>query len=80
MSKSFLQRAKSYETKRGINPVLAARDVWVRKACLRIQRQFQRAYAEALLAWKGGDRLVAFPFGTWWMLVHHRAEVLPAPR
>jgi REP element-mobilizing transposase RayT len=75
-AKSFLERAKSYELKRRINPILAARDVLVRKACLLTQRAFQRAYRAALTAWKDGDRTVAFPFGTWWMREHHKAEVL----
>lgn len=80
MKQSFLQRAKSYELKRGVNPVLAARDVYVRKASMNVQRQFRKAYAVALVAWRSGDRLAAFPFGTWWMRVHHRAEVLPPPQ
>jgi putative transposase len=79
MGKSFLDRAKSYEAKRSINPMLAARDVFVRKAYQRILRQFYRDYAAALARWQDGDRLVEFPFGTWWMGVHHRAIVAPAP-
>ncbi len=78
MKKSFLQRAKSYQVKRAINPVLAARDVFVRKACQKVLRGFRKAYAVALAAWRVGERSVAFPDGTWWMRVHHRAEVLPA--
>lgn len=80
MKKSFLQRAKSYEAKRAINPVFAARDVFARQAGMKVLRQFRRAYADALAAWRDGDRSSAFPFGTWWMRVHHRAQVLPAPR
>lgn len=79
MARSFLARAMRYEQKRRINPILAAKDAVVRKACLRMDRGFQRAYRAALTAWKDGDRSVAFPFGTWWMRVHHDAEVLPAP-
>ena len=80
MAKSFLAKAKSYELKRRINPILAAKDVLVRKAYLRLERAFRRAYHEALERWRNqGERDVAFPFGTWWMRVHHHAEVLPAP-
>jgi len=78
MAESFLQRAKSYETKRGINPVLAARDVSVRKTMKRVLREFRRSYAQALALWRAGDRGVVFPFGTWWMRVHHAARVAPA--
>jgi putative transposase len=78
-AKSFLQRAKSNEVKRAINPVLAARDVFVRKTFQRILRQFRRSYAAALALWRAGDRGVEFPFGTWWMRVHHEASVSPAP-
>jgi hypothetical protein len=77
-AKSFLHKAKSYEAKRDINPVLAARDVSVRKAFKSILREFQRSYAQALAQWRAGNRSVLFPFGTWWMRVHHAAGVAPA--
>jgi hypothetical protein len=77
-AKSFLEKAKSYEVKRSINPVLAARDVSVRKTLRRILREFQRSYAQALAAWRSGNRAAVFPFGTWWMRVHHGAGVAPA--
>jgi hypothetical protein len=77
-AKSFLQRAKSYEVKRNINPVLGAQDVSVRKSFQRILKDFQRSYAEALAAWRSGNRAAVFPFGTWWMRVHHDARVAPA--
>ena len=72
------QRAESCERKRETRPELAARDISVRRACLGVLRQFRRAYLAAMQAWKAGERFVAFPFGTWWMRVHHGAEVLPA--
>ena len=50
MAKSFMHKARSYEAKRKINPVLAARDVSVREAIRGILRAFQRSYAEALAA------------------------------
>lgn len=79
MARPFLERAKRYEQKRRINPILSAKDAVVRKACLLMARRFQKAYRAALTAWKGGDRSVEFPFGTWWMRVHHNVEVLRAP-
>ncbi len=77
--KSFLHRARSYESRRQINPVLAARDVAVRKACLRVEKEFRIAYREALRAWTAGDRSAVFPVGTWWLRVHHRARARAAP-
>ena len=72
---SILARATSHEAKRRINPVLAARDVKIRQACLQVERAFRSAYRSALAAWKAGIREVAFPHGTWWMGVHHAATV-----
>jgi len=75
---SFLQRARSYEARFQFNPILAARDILVREASVRAERAFQMAYRIALEAWRGGNRSVEFPFGTWWMRVHHAAPVMPA--
>ncbi|MCU0691560.1 MAG: hypothetical protein MUF54_09175 [Polyangiaceae bacterium] len=74
---SFMAKAKSYEQKRGINPRLAAKDITTRRAFLRAQKLFHAAYRAALDLWRAGDRSVAFPFGTWWMSVHHGAAVAP---
>jgi hypothetical protein len=75
---SFLAKAKSYEQRLGINPSLAAKDITKRPAFLRAQKLFYGAYRVALDAWRAGNRAVVFPFGTWWMRVHHRASVAPA--
>lgn len=77
VGESFLQRARNYERKFRTNPVLAARDVFVRTACIRAHRAFQRAYRNALEQWRAGDRSAIFPQGTWWMAVHHAVSVLP---
>jgi len=78
MKQSFLTRATKRETKRRINPVLAAKDVWVRQTFLRLEKAFRAAHRSAVRAWQTGDRGVVFPFGTWWMRVHHGAGVMPA--
>jgi len=78
MKRSFLQRAKTFEQKRTINPVLAARDVVVRRSFIRIEKAFRDAYRHALDCWCEGERKVTFPFGNWWMAIHRRAEVQPA--
>ncbi len=40
-------------------------------------RAFRAAHREAKRRWTGGDRDVVFPAGTYWMRVHHGAEVAP---
>ena len=72
---SFVARAKSYEVKRRLAPTVAAacRDVRIR--VLKEWRWFQGEYGKALAAWRGGERVVVFPNGTWWMRVHHAAQV-----
>ncbi|MCU0690998.1 MAG: hypothetical protein MUF54_06305 [Polyangiaceae bacterium] len=72
---SFLAKAKLYEQKRGINPLLAAKDITKRRAFLIAQKLFRAAYRVALDAWRAGNRSAVFPFGTWWMRVHHGAAV-----
>ncbi|PIE05359.1 MAG: hypothetical protein CSA75_05155 [Sorangium cellulosum] len=67
--------ARSFERRRALRPRFAAQDEEHRRECIRRHKAFQAAYREALSAWKKGDRLVAFPQGTWWMRVHHGASV-----
>jgi len=75
-------RATSWEPLRSRNPVLAAgRGL---RALLRegiaSLRKFRRSYCEALARWREGMRAVLFPYGTWWMVKHHRASMaLPEP-
>jgi len=78
MAKSIFTRPKSVDGKSERKPVVKAADSSVRKACKQALRAFQQAYAVALQAWKEGDRSVEFPYGTWWMRVHHRARVAAA--
>lgn len=78
-AKSFAARARSFEPRRVIMPTVAAKDSTARTAMLAAQRAFRSAYRAALDEWKRGLRDVLFPFGTWWMRVHHAAAcALPA--
>jgi REP element-mobilizing transposase RayT len=70
---SFIKRASSFEPKRTVIPTVAAKDPAARRALLAIQRGFRMAYREALRPWMDGVRDSVFPFGTWWMRVHHGA-------
>jgi REP element-mobilizing transposase RayT len=76
---SFADRARSYEKKRNLVPVLAAQKPEVRKAMREARREFLVAYYDALEQWRAGKRNVEFPAGTWWMRVHHGANVASAP-
>jgi putative transposase len=72
---SFARRARSYEERRGMIPTFAAKVGSVRALLQGIERDFRRRYREALVCWRGGTRDVAFPFGTWGMMVHHAAVI-----
>ena len=57
------------------NPEFAAGgDKVALRAAIALRRAFDAAYDDALAKWRDGDRDVVFPFGTWWMRVHHRAR------
>jgi putative transposase len=79
LAQSFVQRAKSFEPKRAVVPTVAAKNPKARRALLAIQKAFRVAYRQALDAWKAGGRESVFPFGTWWMRVHHRVQTEPQP-
>lgn len=46
------------------------------RACRRLQA-FRLAYREAYKAWRGGDRQVVFPAGTWWVVRCAGAAAVP---
>jgi putative transposase len=79
LGQSFVQRAKSYEEKRVLIPRVAASDPVIRRVLLRVHQAFQSAYRAALKLWQEGLRETSFPYGTWWMRVHHRAGMEPQP-
>lgn len=79
LATSFKDRAKSYEAKRTLVPSVSATDKAARLALLAVRKAFRIAYRAALNAWQAGDREVVFPYGTWWMRVHHNARCAPAP-
>ncbi len=75
MSASFMGRASSYEDKRGRIPTFAARVRYIWDRLRRVEQDFRRRYQAARKAWRGGDRDVSFPLGTWAMRVFHGARV-----
>jgi REP element-mobilizing transposase RayT len=78
LATSFEERARSYEETRKLVPVLAARKPELRKALKEARREFLAAYYWALERWREGRRDVEFPLGTWWMRVHHKANIAGA--
>jgi hypothetical protein len=73
------ERATSWEPLRSRNPVLAVGrglGVLLREG-IDVLRKFRQSYREALERWRQGVHDVLFPFGTWWMVKHHRALMAP---
>jgi REP element-mobilizing transposase RayT len=56
----------SFAVHRGLNPRIAARNVWSRIEALVRNRWFVRAYQQARAAWLDGQEAV-FPPGTYWL-------------
>ena len=75
LSHSFRKRAESFEPRRGPIPKVRARNRSLLRAMLARYSVFWAEYREALEAWRGGDRSVVFPFGTWGMRLYHGACV-----
>ena len=73
-------RARSYEVFGKVNPRFsAAGDREAAAAKVAAMRQFDAEYDAALVRWMKGDRRAVFPYGTWWMRVHHQARIRPPP-
>jgi REP element-mobilizing transposase RayT len=75
LATSFIDRARSYETRFGVIPTFAAKARAVREGLRRVERHFRARYREALEQWRDGWRDVTFPVGTWGMAVWHSAVV-----
>ncbi len=79
---SVPERARSREARFGIVPTFAAMASAVRDALRDTERAFRSAYRVAFHRWRGGEREVRFPEGTWGMVVVHGAAegALPGGR
>ena len=75
LSYSFRKRAESFEPRRGPIPKVRARNRSLLRAMLARYSVFWVEYRGALMAWRGGDRGVVFPYGTWGMRLYHGACV-----
>jgi hypothetical protein len=79
IAQSHTQQVKTFEPRRRVVPTVAAKDSLALRAMLAVHREFRCAYRAALRAWRAGLREVTFPFGTWWMRVHHAVACAPPP-
>ena len=62
-----------------LNPRIACVDKWKRIEAIQALGEFLKGHATARKQWVSGDRSVTFPFGTYWMVILHRARCAPAP-
>jgi len=73
-------RARSHEVFGARNPRFsAAGDGEAARRKVAWLRDFNAQYDRALAAWTSGNRRVPFPYGCWWMRVHHGARCKPPP-
>ena len=70
---------KTHSLRFALNPHIACVDKWKRLEAIQALGEFLRGHATALRQWIAGHRSVAFPFGTYWMAIFHRARCAPAP-
>lgn len=66
LRQSWREAATSLEPRRGLNPRVAARNMWSRIEALARNNGFVRAYHAARAAWLEGLPVV-FPAGTYWL-------------
>jgi putative transposase len=73
-------RITSIEPVRQRNPTFAVGrgNTDAARIATRAVRAFRASYRKALEAWRGGDRTIAFPAGTYHMRVFHKANVSTA--
>jgi putative transposase len=80
IGQTHTKRARSYEGFVSLNPRFSARgNREAASAAVMRLRAFNAQYDRALAAWTSGNRTALFPYGTWWMRVHHGALCGPAP-
>ena len=62
---------KTPAPRRKMSPRVATKDKWWRIEVLQRLKEFIDAYREALEKWRGGDRTVVFPAGSYAMRLNH---------
>jgi len=74
LRQSWRESPTTREPRRGLNPTVAARHLWLRLEALQRKREFTAAYRFARAALLAGNP-VTFPAGTYWLRLHMRVEV-----
>ena len=78
---AITDRGSKWELFGARNPTFAAGgDSEAARGAVERLRGFRGGHRESLVRWRGGERDVVFPAGTWWMRVHHRARCDGAPQ
>lgn len=70
LSQSPFGRPRSRAPRRGLNPRVAGGDKWRRIESLQRLKQFWIDHRDAFRRWRGGDRDVVFPAGTYALRVY----------
>jgi hypothetical protein len=78
LRQSWRDSPTSRESRRNLNPRVAARDSVVRVAVLQRNKLWLTRYRHARQQWLAGFD-VQFPFGTYWLRRHARVSVEPPP-
>ena len=78
LRQSWRDSPTSREPRRNLRPRVAARSKWARIAALQRNKEWQRAYRDARLAWLAGLPGV-FPHGTYWLRRFANVTVQPPP-
>jgi len=68
---------RAREKRFGINPRIAAKNKWLRMEAIQRHKEFLLEYREAFKRWKGGDREVVFPAGTYALRIHAGVRCRP---
>jgi hypothetical protein len=79
LRQSPFQRAETAEVGGERQPRIACRDKWRRLAAILCWRDFLAAYREAWKRFRGGDRTVEFPYGTYGMRVWYGVACASGP-
>ena len=75
LAQSPFSRPSSREPRRNLSPVIASRCRWRRIEELQCLKSFRLRYRDAFERFRGGERTVLFPYGTWGPARLYGAEV-----
>ena len=77
LRQAHIDKPKSFNPKRNLNPKFSAIDKWLRISAIARYKQFVADYRDAREKFKTGHREVFFPFGTYALRIHLGVNVAP---